>query len=798
MGQHVSVDTNLVDLNTFLGSARAELPTLLGAASDARVRHHLKAWRFRMLGRSVSATSMPLHTHAHFFSADLDRASSYLILHSHAVGDEATQNCSLDFLLGLKDFAAQATATCTPRGLTMNVVSQCEAWTREDVAVRISVFVWHGVNADTQVKARALTKAFELESALRSNVSQRPQQPTPNRSAPDGAIVLQGVLSERRLSDGLAAGDETAARDMVHETGNQLLSSILGSLPGASSAGAKRYPRLGRSVCRSLGVSPAHSLPGKGNISRQTTQQEPPVRPSSAPQQISEGDDDLSTDDELPAPPPLARFSQDSRPRGPTIPPLGGPAVPRLQLNMLGLGSSVRSDSSMDVEGAAADPPCSGRKRGRGTETERRPDAVGSALAAAATGFAAPKSARTEHSETPRKMEERVEEKGEGERCVVPGVRRAEPRKPLSIPLTLGASPQRPVGVSPISSKADSPVTLNLEEIAMSEEELIQSYDPDNEENNYHLPNHLRKQLQLRQYRQVCCEVVPGALYISSYQVACDLECLQRHGITHIVNTAADICDNCFPDQFKYMTYYLKDSNSEDLSPLFYRTLDWIQSAVSGGGRVLVHCKEGVSRSATFVIAYLMWRFSMPLDKAHDAIRKTRPICNPNAGFTYRLILLGKKLGVGGCGNQSPACEQKAMFRVVPHNAKQPFLLLSPVEWPTKFPALDPRFGWVIQRGLKLILWLGSAVPTHGPVEDAVAQHVAWVATFERTQLTYSVVHEGGETPEVWQALDLLGPAGTSRQLSSGAAAAFNGDFEILCGPLLPSRGCVAGDGCRA
>merc|ERR1711933_19173 len=164
----------------------------------------------------------------------------------------------------------------------------------------------------------------------------------------------------------------------------------------------------------------------------------------------------------------------------------------------------------------------------------------------------------------------------------------------------------------------------------MSEEELINSYDPNNEENNYHLPNHLYKQLQLTHYRQVCSEVVSGAVFIAGYQVAGDGECLHKHGITHIVNTAADVCENRFPDQFSYVTYYLKDTNSEDISLLFYRTLEWMQNAIKKGGRVLVHCREGVSRSSTMVIAYLMWRFNMSFEAAHEKIRKVRPICNPN------------------------------------------------------------------------------------------------------------------------------------------------------------------------
>jgi len=141
----------------------------------------------------------------------------------------------------------------------------------------------------------------------------------------------------------------------------------------------------------------------------------------------------------------------------------------------------------------------------------------------------------------------------------------------------------------------------------MSEEELINSYDPENEENNYHLPNHLIKHLQLKQHRGVCSEVIPKTLYISGYQVAGDAELLRKHQITHIVNTAADVCENRLPEELTYLTYYLKDTNHEDISIVFYRTMEWIHNAITSGARVLVHCREGVSRSATIILAYLIW-----------------------------------------------------------------------------------------------------------------------------------------------------------------------------------------------
>nr|XP_023658747.1 dual specificity protein phosphatase 13-like [Paramormyrops kingsleyae] len=78
------------------------------------------------------------------------------------------------------------------------------------------------------------------------------------------------------------------------------------------------------------------------------------------------------------------------------------------------------------------------------------------------------------------------------------------------------------------------------------------------------------------------------------------------------------------------------DHPSFDLSPFFYPTAAFIQTALSQKGRVLVHCAMGVSRSATLVLAYLMIRERLPLLEAICTVKKHRHIC-PNSGFLEQL-----------------------------------------------------------------------------------------------------------------------------------------------------------------
>jgi protein-tyrosine phosphatase len=88
----------------------------------------------------------------------------------------------------------------------------------------------------------------------------------------------------------------------------------------------------------------------------------------------------------------------------------------------------------------------------------------------------------------------------------------------------------------------------------------------------------------------------------------------------------------------------MEDRIEYDISTHFDECIDFIHTAIVSGGRVLVHCYQGKSRSATVCCAYMMKIMSMRVDDALAVIRETRSTAAPNAGFMQMLYAYQNKL----------------------------------------------------------------------------------------------------------------------------------------------------------
>jgi hypothetical protein len=165
---------------------------------------------------------------------------------------------------------------------------------------------------------------------------------------------------------------------------------------------------------------------------------------------------------------------------------------------------------------------------------------------------------------------------------------------------------------------------------------------------------------EVQRFRHVyyASEIIPGFLFLGDYTNG-EASQLESLGITHVVDASGDRASEKSAHELglSYMPVDVEDVENADILSFFSETNKFIRSAhlpdhqCSGGDdghqqgvltcnyRVLVHCRAGMSRSASIVIAYLLYSsIAKNLKHALRIVIKQRPIICPNNGFQRQLL----------------------------------------------------------------------------------------------------------------------------------------------------------------
>ncbi|CAD5211357.1 unnamed protein product [Bursaphelenchus xylophilus] len=130
-------------------------------------------------------------------------------------------------------------------------------------------------------------------------------------------------------------------------------------------------------------------------------------------------------------------------------------------------------------------------------------------------------------------------------------------------------------------------------------------------------------------------------LYLSGAGVL-QPENLKKKKITCVVNATNEEPSAYLPG-IDYLKIRIDDNPYAHLDHYFDMVADRIRSVKERGGRTLVHCMAGVSRSASLCIVYLIKYERMSLVQAYHFVKSARPIIRPNIGFFKQMVDFERK-----------------------------------------------------------------------------------------------------------------------------------------------------------
>lgn len=96
-------------------------------------------------------------------------------------------------------------------------------------------------------------------------------------------------------------------------------------------------------------------------------------------------------------------------------------------------------------------------------------------------------------------------------------------------------------------------------------------------------------------------EILPH-LYLGDLNDANNHKLLQHLQISNVISLVDDDMEIRQMEGVKYHTFHVEDSEDEDISRIFGECSRIIKSSYN----VLVHCRAGISRSPSIIIAHLM------------------------------------------------------------------------------------------------------------------------------------------------------------------------------------------------
>ena len=161
-----------------------------------------------------------------------------------------------------------------------------------------------------------------------------------------------------------------------------------------------------------------------------------------------------------------------------------------------------------------------------------------------------------------------------------------------------------------------------------------------NEDNSDTKKNGIKENPNLAKNMITPMSQITDNLYLGNFYDALNIKKLSKIGIKKVLSLITDKQLLSYPIEIEHKLIYINDLPRENIIKYFGECLLFIDD----NKKVLVHCMAGSSRSATIVIAYLMWKNQLDFKETVKFVEQIRPCINPNYGFVKQLIIFQKLL----------------------------------------------------------------------------------------------------------------------------------------------------------
>jgi protein-tyrosine phosphatase len=145
-------------------------------------------------------------------------------------------------------------------------------------------------------------------------------------------------------------------------------------------------------------------------------------------------------------------------------------------------------------------------------------------------------------------------------------------------------------------------------------------------------------------YFNECCQLswpscITPSIYLGSSMCRNEM-IISLLNITHIISLSDYPEKKLELSSIKTIHYEVEDSLSSNMFPIFDSSISWISKCLNDDkGILLIHCEQGVSRSAIILMGYLLYSNEnfLSVNEVYQFVKSKRNIIKPNESFLKQL-----------------------------------------------------------------------------------------------------------------------------------------------------------------